>query len=54
MDHDGLLLFHDQSLPDEDPEGLASTVEEVVAQYGNEGITNALVDLGEWYDWIHD
>lgn len=54
IDHAGLLLFHDQSLPDDDPEGLARTVEEVVAQYGNEGTTNAVVDLGERYDWIHD
>lgn len=54
IDHAGLLLFYDQSLPDEDPEGLARVVEAVVAQYGEDGLTNSLVDLGEWYAWIHD
>jgi hypothetical protein len=53
-DHAGLLLYYDQNLPDADPEGLARTVDEVFTQYGTDGIENQLVDLGEWYDWIHE
>jgi hypothetical protein len=51
-EHDpaGLLLHHDQTLPDEDPEGLARAVDEAFDQYGPAGIENELVDLGEWYD----
>jgi len=52
-DHAGLLLYHDQGLPDQDPEGLARTVDEVVSQYGFGGLENELVDLGEWYEWLH-
>lgn len=51
--HAGLLLYHDQELPDRDPEGLARTVDEVFTQYGREGIENELVDLDEWYDWLN-
>jgi len=53
-DHAGILLYHDQKLPDADPEGLARTVDEVFSQYGSEGVENHLVDLGEWYEWLHE
>ena len=53
-DHAGLLLYYDQNLPDTDPEGLARTVDEVFNQYGPEGIERQLIDLGEWYDWLHE
>jgi uncharacterized protein with PIN domain len=52
--HAGLLLYYTQGLPDEDPEGLARTVEEVLEQYGAEELTDSLVDLEEWYDWLHE
>jgi hypothetical protein len=52
-DHAGMLLYYDQKLPDTDPEGLARTVDEVFNQYGTDGIENQLVDLGEWYEWLH-
>jgi predicted nuclease of predicted toxin-antitoxin system len=51
-DHAGVFLFRDQGLPDEDPEGLARTIAEILEQYDEE-VTNELVDLGEWYDWFH-
>ena len=54
VDHAGILLYYDQKLPDTDPEGLARTVDEVFDQYGTAGIENELVDLGEWYDWLHE
>ncbi|MFB6353950.1 MAG: DUF5615 family PIN-like protein [Halobacteriales archaeon] len=53
IDHTGVFLFYDQSLPDEDPEGLARTVDEVLNQYGTVGVRNELVALDEWYDWLH-
>jgi hypothetical protein len=53
-DHAGILLYYDQKLPDADPEGLARTVDEVFTQYGTDSIENQLVDLGEWYDWLHE
>jgi len=52
--HVGILRYYDQSLPDTDPEGLARTVDEVFNQYGPDGVSNQLVDLGEWYAWLHD
>lgn len=52
-EHAGILLYYDQTLPDTDPEGFARTVDEVFEQYGSSGIENELVDLGEWYDWLH-
>lgn len=52
-EHAGILLYYDQELPDTDPEGLARTVDEVFNQYGPEDIERELVDLGEWYDWMH-
>jgi predicted nuclease of predicted toxin-antitoxin system len=54
IDHAGLLVYRDQSRPDTDPEGLARTVDEVLTQYGEEQLRNELVDLDEWYDWLHD
>jgi hypothetical protein len=53
-DHAGMLLYHNQNLPDTDPEGLARTVDEIFNQYGTDGIANQLVDLGEWYEWLHE
>lgn len=53
-DHAGILLYYEQNLPDTDPEGLARTVDEVFNQYGISGIKDELIDLGEWYDWLHD
>jgi len=53
-DHAGLLLYYQQTLPDTDPEGLARAVDEVFSQYGTDGIENELVDLGEWYEWLHE
>lgn len=53
-DHAGILLYYDQKLPDTDPEGLARTVDEVFNQYGLDGVENQLVDLGEWYEWLHE
>lgn len=53
-DHAGILLYYEQNLPDTDPEGLARTVDEVFTQYGTGGLENHLVDLGEWYEWIHE
>jgi hypothetical protein len=52
-DHAGVLLYYDQELPDTDPEGLARTVDEVFNQYGSEGVESKLVELDEWYDWLH-
>jgi len=53
IDHAGLLLYYDQNRPDEDPEGLARVVDEVFTQYGATDIENEIVDLDEWYDWLH-
>ncbi|MGZ0747644.1 DUF5615 family PIN-like protein [Haloparvum sp. AD34] len=53
-DHAGILLYYDQELPDTDPEGLARTIDEVFSQYGTEGVEDQLVDLDEWYAWLHD
>ncbi|WP_181691206.1 DUF5615 family PIN-like protein [Natronomonas sp. LN261] len=53
-DHAGMLLYYDQKLPDNDPEGLARAVDGVFDQYGSAGIENELVDLDEWYEWLHE
>lgn len=53
-DHAGLLLYYNQTLPDTDPEGLARTIDEVFSQYGASGLENELVELDEWYEWLHD
>jgi len=53
VDHRGLLPYHTQNLPDDDPEGLARAVDEVLEQYGADGLENSLVDLDEWYEWLH-
>lgn len=52
-DHAGLLLFHEQQLPDEDPEGLAVTIGAVLEQYGQAELANERIYLGDWYDWLH-
>jgi len=49
----GILLYYEQSLRDSDPERLARTVDEVFQQYGSNETENELVDLDEWYDWLH-
>lgn len=51
--HAGIFLYREQDLPDRDPEGLARTVDAVFDQYGPEELENELVDLGEWYNWLH-
>ena len=53
-DHAGMLLYYDQNLPENDPEGLARTVDEVFNQYETGALKNQLVDLGEWYEWLHE
>jgi len=53
-DHAGLFVYYEQTVPDTDPEGLARTVDEVFQQYGFDGVENRLVDLDEWYEWLHD
>jgi hypothetical protein len=52
VDHAGLLLYYTQELPDDDPEGLARTVEKVIEQYGTAALANEVVDLDEWYEWL--
>ena len=47
------LLYYDQGRPDRDPEGVARAVDEIIAQYGFDGLENELVDLDEWYEWLH-
>ena len=53
-DHAGILLYYSQTLPDTDPEGLARTADEVFNQYGSDGIESHLVNLDEWYAWLHE
>ena len=53
INHAGLFLFYDQRLPDDDPEGLARTVDEVLNQFGKDGVSSEMVALDEWYDWLH-
>lgn len=53
-DHAGVLPYHDQKLPDGNPEGLARTVDEVFSQYGPGDLENELVDLDEWIDWLQE
>gem|GEM_PF-490731 len=52
--HAGVLLYRDQRLPDRDPEGLARAVEEVIDQYGVDGVCDELVTLDDWYGWLHE
>lgn len=54
MEHPGVLCYRDQHLPKTDPEGFDRAVEEVFAQYGTDGVSNHLVELDEWYDWLHE
>lgn len=46
-EHAGILLYYDQTLPDDDPEGLARTIETVLQQYDADALADELVDLGE-------
>jgi hypothetical protein len=43
FDHAGLLLYYDQSIPDNDPEGFARAVEEVIDQYGLSELSNSIL-----------
>ncbi|WP_119821006.1 DUF5615 family PIN-like protein [Halalkaliarchaeum desulfuricum] len=52
--HAGIVLYREQDLPDRDPEGLGRALDEVFAQYGAGGLENEIVDLGDWYDWLHE
>lgn len=52
-DHAGILIYRTQERPDEDPEGLARTVSKVTEQYDEDDLRNELVELCEWYDWLH-
>ena len=52
IEHSGLFLYRDQRLPDDDPEGFAHAIDTVFQQYGSAELTNEVVDLGEWYDWL--
>ena len=53
VDHAGLFVYHDQRLPDVDPEGLARTMEVILDQYESSGVADQLIDLEEWYEWLH-
>lgn len=52
-EHRGLFLYRRQDLPDIDPEGLATAIDTVLDQYG-EDVTGRLVELDDWYDWLHE
>lgn len=52
MNHAGLLLYYDQKLPDDDPEGLARAVDAVFEQYGTDELSNNVVELDEWHEWL--
>jgi hypothetical protein len=47
QDHAGIFRYHNQSLPDDDPEGLARAVEEVIEQYERADLADSLVELDE-------
>jgi len=53
-DHAGLFLYHDQDLPEDDPEALARAVDEILTQYGSDGVENELVILDDWYEWLQE
>lgn len=52
-DHQGILAYSDQGLPDRIPEGLARAIIAVIEQYDTTEFENEFADLGEWYDWLH-
>lgn len=52
-DHGGILLYRDQDLSDSDPEGLARAIDEVFHRYGPDGVEDELVEVDEWYGWLH-
>lgn len=54
QDHPGILLFHRQSLQDDDPVGLGRAIERVLNTYGREELSNRVVALDSWYDWLHE
>lgn len=54
ISHAGLLLYYTQDLPDDDPEGLARTVGEVLNQYSTDELANSVVDLDEWHEWLSE
>lgn len=53
-DHAGLLLYYEQSLPDDDPEGLARAVDAIRDQYGADALQNEIVALDTWYDYLQE
>lgn len=53
IEHAGLFCYREQSLPDRDPEGLARTVDEAIAQYGFGGVTTEFIELDEWDELFH-
>jgi len=53
QEHAGFFLYREQSLPDDDPEGLARAVDVAIEQYGSE-LHNNIVELDKWYEWLHD
>jgi hypothetical protein len=54
VEHAGVLLYYEQSLPDDDPEGLARVVETFLEQYGSEELRNEIVRLDTWYDLLQE
>lgn len=52
VEHAGVLLYYDQTLPDDDPEGLARAVDAVLDQDGPAELRNDVVELDEWYEWL--
>lgn len=51
--HHGLFIYRKQGLLATDPEGVARTVDTVLSQYGEDGLADELVELDEWYAWLH-
>jgi hypothetical protein len=38
----------------QDPEGLTRAIEEVFDRYESEALSNQVVALDDWYDWLHE
>ena len=51
-ENDRILLTNNAK--DFEPLHRETKVDEVLSQYGADGIENELVDLGEWYEWLHE
>lgn len=52
--HAGIVIYRRQDLLDEDPIGVAQAVDRIIAQYGTDGVADELVELDEWYAWLHE